>query len=317
MQERIANLPATVVRPSGPEKAPPVLMLPGVGLGRWLFERAQTHLAAAGVPSVAVDLPGHGDDSERDVGLDEILDAASEAADKLNGCAVLGHSFGGYVAQVVAERVPLHALILVNALPTKGVPYWPSRIAARMAARHLPALLAGRPLRPTFDEYLAAGLALAPEERQRALYDRITPWPNRLARDLLRRPHQVSSEKIDAPILVCSGRRDVIVRWEVSRRLGEWLDAVIWRFDDLGHLGWLQPEGERMERDLAEYVVQPRRRKVTEVDAWRPGEGRGLEERDQARGEQGRQRSAYGQRLGRQGRSATERWDQNITEDGR
>jgi pimeloyl-ACP methyl ester carboxylesterase len=309
----IAGLPAVVVRPTGAETSPPVLMLPGMGLGAWFFERAQQLLATAGVPSVAVDLPGHGADAGRQPTLDEVIDRVSEAATQLPGCAILGHSFGGYVGQVVAARVPLHALILVGALPHGGVPYWPTRTGIRVGVHLAPHVARGRAFTIAFDDYRATGLGLAPEDRQRALWERITPWPGKLVRELARRPHVVESASVGCPVLVCTGKRDAVVRWQVARRLGEWFDAITWRFDDLGHLPMLQDGGVRLERDVAQWTIAPRRRKVVEVEAFAPGEGRGAEAREKAKGEAGKARSAYGQRMGRDGDAPTARWDQNLT----
>jgi pimeloyl-ACP methyl ester carboxylesterase len=308
---RLASLRGTLVRPSGAETAPPALLLHGIGLGRWIWPRFQQVLAEAGVPSVAVDLPGH--DADRgDPGLEDVISRVTEAADALPGCAIVGHSFGGYVAQVVAATVPLHALALVAALPTAGVPYWPTRSGVRVAMSYLPHVARGTAVRVSYEHYLATGLSLCPAERQREWYDQIVPWPGRLVRDLARRPHRVDPRAVRAPVVVVSGKEDLVVRWQVGRRLGEWYDALVWRYDDLGHLPMLQDSGSRMEQDLAGWLVNPRRRNVREVEAWAPNEGRGLASRAEAMSAEDKKRSAYGQRAGRSGSRGVDRWDQNL-----
>ena len=260
MDARLAQLPAALVRPAT-EAGPPVVMLHGIGLGGWIWQRTQEELAARGLASYAVDLPGHGPD-RGDPCLDDVLDAATEAVREVGDCALVGHSLGGYVAQVVASRVRVRSLALVAPLPTSGVPFVPTRTGIRVGLGYAGAFLRGRPLVISYADYLRSGLDLCPADRQRALYDRIGPWPARLVRALARRPHRVDAAAIGAPILVCVGRRDLVVRWEVGRRLGMRLDALIWRFDDLGHLPMLQEEGRRLDRDLAGWLLAPRGRGV-------------------------------------------------------
>ena len=92
----------------GEPKGPPVLLLHGLGLGRWMWARTQAILAAKGLASWAIDLPGHGDHADQDPSLDDVLDAATAAAEALGGdCLVVGHSFAGMVATVLATRLPL------------------------------------------------------------------------------------------------------------------------------------------------------------------------------------------------------------------
>lgn len=296
---KLAGLTATVVRPTGPETAPPALLMHGMGLGRWIWARTQARLAEAGVPSVAIDLPGHGED-RRNIGLTDLIDAATEAAAQLPGCALVGHSMGGYAAQVVASRLSVHGLVLIGAFPTAGIRYVPTRSGLKLALKYGAPLLMGRSTQVSFDDYLVGGLSLVESERQREVWGQITPWPARLPLELIRRPHRVERASILAPIVSMCGRKDSVVRWQVGRAIGEHFGALTWRYDDLGHLAMLQPEGVRLERDLADWLITPRRRRVTEVQT------------AAGAAPSGEARSAYGQRAGREGERPMAPWDQNL-----
>ena len=82
----------------------------------------------------------------------------------------------------------------------------------------------------------------------------------------------------------------VVSTW-TSRLIGDYHDAIIWRFDDLGHMPSLEPNGERMVRYIIGWLKEPRGRHVREIDAFAPEEGVGQELRDKRRGAMGRQRS--------------------------
>lgn len=312
MDIQLGKLKGTLVRPDE-ERGPPVLLVHGLGMGRWVFERFQATLAGQGVPSIAIDLPGHGGEDESEPGFERAVAEVTEAVDELPGCVLLGHSGGGAIAQVAAGRARPTALILVQPFPCDGVAMPTHRFMLHLARRHLTDLLMGRPVVFEAEDLERMGLDLVPEAQRAALADKFQPVPARLLRQLVRRPYRVDPGAVRCPTLVCTGKLDAVTPWVVGRRIGEWYDAVIWRYDDLGHFPWLQDEGVRLENQLAEYIVRPVERKVTEAEAWAPNEGRGTDARMVSRGSEGARRSAYGQRMGRQGGSATEQWDQNVT----
>lgn len=266
MNDTLAGLAATWVR-AAQDRASPVLLLHGMGLGRWIWPRFQALLAVEGLSSVAVDLPGHGAQSGQDPALDEVIGAAADAVRALGHPAVVGHSMGGYVAQVVAARTPVRALVLVSAFPTSGVPFIPTWAQVRMSWRYAPSALLGRSMHMRERDYLRSGLDALPEEARAQALARLTPWSGRLTRELALRPHGVNGADIAAPVLVTIGRRDEVVRWQVGRALGKRLDAVIWRYDDLGHYPMLEPAGERHDRQVAEWLAAPRGASGPRADA--------------------------------------------------
>lgn len=74
------RLAARRVLPTQPAARPPVLLLHGLGLGAFFWERAQGWLAELGWESWAVDLPGHGAARGERVDLERWLDAATGCA---------------------------------------------------------------------------------------------------------------------------------------------------------------------------------------------------------------------------------------------
>ncbi|MCB9763109.1 MAG: alpha/beta hydrolase [Alphaproteobacteria bacterium] len=268
-------MPAHHVVPDGPVSGT-ALLLHGIGLGAWIWERDQALLAARGWESWAVTLPGHGADAGADVGLAEVLDAVNEAIAALGRPAIIGHSMGGLLAQCAAGRAPVHAAVLVASHPCGEVGMRPTPQGARSMLPRLPAFLAGRPLRFRLEDYLAAGLDQLEPERAAALFARITPWPNRLVRDLAR-PLKVG--RLSCPVLVTHGLLDPLVSLRSARLLADHHDAILWRFDDLAHMPPLEPGGARHLQAVADWLARPRGRKVTEVDPLQPDEGVGADAR--------------------------------------
>jgi pimeloyl-ACP methyl ester carboxylesterase len=276
---KLGPLNARHVRPDTPH-GPPVLLLHGIGLGAWVWERDQRQLAELGLESFAVDLPGHGDG--RRVGLSECYDAVADAARVLGEPALVGHSAGGLVAQVVASRQPAHSVVLVGSVPCSPVPFLPTRSGMRSFLGRIPQLMTGRALTPGKQDYVRAGMSLlAPEEVERAVAQ-LNPWPHRMAVDLvLRRPRV---ESLACPVLVTHGLQDPVTPLRGSRLLADHFDAPLWRFDDLAHLPSLEPGGERHLAAVAEWLAAPHGRRIHEIDPLAPHQGVGEQTRTGRRG---------------------------------
>ncbi|MFZ5476982.1 MAG: alpha/beta hydrolase [Myxococcota bacterium] len=294
MSERVGPLLAERWRPPAPVRT--AVLLHGIGLGPWFWEPWALPFVAAGVEAVALALPGH--DGERaDVGLAACVDAVEAALDTFPGpVALVGHSMGGLVAQLVATRRALAGLALVCALPPGNVFHYTTRAGLRGAGALARDVLAGRPVVPGWDTYRGVGLAEIEEARAREVFDRIVPWPNRLVRELALRRPVLDPLAVRSPVLVALGARDRLVDWRRARVLGDLYEGTVWRYDDVGHMPPWEPGGERMGRDVAAWCAAPARPVVLESEGFGPGEGVGTEVRRRRRGEEAKKRSAYGQK---------------------
>jgi pimeloyl-ACP methyl ester carboxylesterase len=77
---------------------PTAVLVHGAWHGAWCFDEVRAALEAVGMPSVAVDLPGHGADPGPLQDLHADAARVREMLDGLTGdCVLLGHSYGGAV----------------------------------------------------------------------------------------------------------------------------------------------------------------------------------------------------------------------------
>ena len=102
---------------------PPLLMVHGLAHAAWCFgENWVPSAAAAGFPSYAVSLRGHGGSAgarrlRRTTTRDYVHDVLQTIADLPSPPVLVGHSNGAVVAQLVAERYPLRGLVLLAPAP--------------------------------------------------------------------------------------------------------------------------------------------------------------------------------------------------------
>ncbi len=261
------------------EGDPTVVLVHGFGQGAWIWRRDQALLAEAGWTSVAVDLPGHGADAGGDAAFDDLVAGLVGAVSQLDQPVLVGLGGGALVAQVVAERTSLSALVLINPLPSGDVKYRPGAAGAQALIGALPSVLGGG-VELSLGAASTTILSAVPEGDRASVHGQLAPWPGGLVRSLLRRP---SVTPTGVATLVLTGLQDEMVPSATSRLVGDYHNAVTWRFDDVGHLPPQEPTGERLTRAMLEWLANPQPRKVLEIHAFQPAEGVGEGEREARR----------------------------------
>lgn len=93
------------------------VLIHGVGDVGWYWHLVERELRQRGHEVVAPDLPCDDDAA----GLSEYADSVVDAIGDRSDLVVVGQSFGGYTAVLVADRLPVDALVLVTAMiPAPG-----------------------------------------------------------------------------------------------------------------------------------------------------------------------------------------------------
>ena len=93
------------------------VLIPGAGGAAWYWHRVAPLLQDEGHEAIAVDLPGDDDLA----GLPEYTrEVVNEIGDRLD-VVIVAQSLGGFTAPLVAAKVPVRALVFVNAMiPMSG-----------------------------------------------------------------------------------------------------------------------------------------------------------------------------------------------------
>ncbi|HEX4289602.1 MAG TPA: alpha/beta fold hydrolase [Trebonia sp.] len=88
------------------------VLIPGAGGTAWYWHRVVPLLQAAGHEAIAVDLPG--DDPA--AGLPEYANLVENAIASRDNVTLVAMSLGGFTAPLVAAKVPVSAMVFVNAM---------------------------------------------------------------------------------------------------------------------------------------------------------------------------------------------------------
>jgi pimeloyl-ACP methyl ester carboxylesterase len=92
-------------------------LIPGAGGAAWYWHRVEPHLQQAGHETIAIDLPG----DDEAAGLPEYTRLVMDAIEGRDDVVLVAQSLGGFTAPLAAARVPVRAIVLVNAMiPAPG-----------------------------------------------------------------------------------------------------------------------------------------------------------------------------------------------------
>ena len=92
------------------------MLVHGAWHGAWSWERVIADLGPTGLPVVAIDLPGHGEDDRELTDLHGDAQRVREVLDTLSGPVVLvGHSYGGAVITEAGVHERVRHLVYVSA----------------------------------------------------------------------------------------------------------------------------------------------------------------------------------------------------------
>jgi pimeloyl-ACP methyl ester carboxylesterase len=145
-------------------------LIHGGGGSGWDFHRLVPELAARGHDAIAPDLPI----TDKSAGLTEFTDTVLAALGDASDVAVVGHSYGGFTAPLVASKVRARVLVyLAGMIPAPGEPsgrWWGNTgFAAPSALSDIETYFNGVPL-SLAEEGMAHG-------REQVSKEWDEPWP--------------------------------------------------------------------------------------------------------------------------------------------
>lgn len=209
---------------SGRSKArakPPVVMIHGAFCGPWSLEGLKQKFEDAGYAVTAPTLRFHDrKPAPAALGTTSLSDYLADLEDEikvLNQAPILvGHSMGGLLAQQLAARRRVRALILLAPSAPWGVaPTTLFEIGAAQAL-HLQPGYWNRVLEPNRDVALAHSLEKLPRHMRNEVYDRLVPESGRATFEImnwgldLNHASGVEVGKVTAPLLFLTGAEDRI-----------------------------------------------------------------------------------------------------------
>jgi pimeloyl-ACP methyl ester carboxylesterase len=208
----------------------PVVFIHGMFMTSSCWEGWIPRFEQAGRPSTALEWPGrdatvealrarHPDPALRSLRLADVVESHVSAIQAMPvKPALVGHSMGGLIVQLLLARDLAVAGVAIDSAPPSGVfTAAPSFLRANWPMVD-PLKPSDEPHMITFDEFAYAFANTLPEDDQRAAYERYAvPESRHVPRDSLGHAGHVDFAAAHAPLLLVAGGEDHIIPPELNR----------------------------------------------------------------------------------------------------
>ncbi|QWR78797.1 alpha/beta fold hydrolase [Candidatus Magnetomonas plexicatena] len=203
----------------------------GANCGSWVWEEFSEFFKIKGFHCLTPDLRFHKADqanmAANDIGTISLLDYVSDIRKDLSALdetpVLVGHSMGGLLAQVVAQSVPVRALVLLEPGPPAGLYPKKSAFLQGVFAVLNYGTFWKAPVMPTFEQVVATSLHLLSSEKQQDVYSKFVHESGRALSEIgfsILDRHCAASvdfKKVTCPVLVIAGSKDRIITPDIAR----------------------------------------------------------------------------------------------------
>lgn len=246
----------------------PILMIHGAFCGPWSLDGLKEKFEKAGYAVTAPCLRFHDEKrASAALGTTGLADYAADLEEEIAALGttpiLVGHSMGGLLAQMLAARVKVAALILLAPSPPWGVPPTTLFEISAAQAMHMQPGHWNQVLEPNRDVALAHSLDRLPREMRDEVYDRFVPESGRAMFEVmnwgldLNHASAVEADAVTAPMLFLTGSDDRINPPSTVERIaalyGDRVTVEV--LDGMGH--WLigEPGWEKLAERALEWLA--------------------------------------------------------------
>jgi pimeloyl-ACP methyl ester carboxylesterase len=264
---KIENLVVEKIHPEKIRHDYPLLFIHGAGGTSQYWQNYLPYFADKGWAVFAMNLRGHFPSDREEalvqVTLEDYLDDVEKVIHGLDmkGCALIGHSLGGLIAQKTAENIDsIKALVTLASAPPFGVtamdmnlnmnhdlPYSGQIIKTMWGMMNM------KPVKPTF--MLAEKTVLnniAPEERQ-TVFDMFVAESLYVGYQVAQ-GFPVYPSQIKCPKLVIGCVKDVLAPVSMQKNLADFLKADYMEYQQFAHLPMLEAGWKKSADDIQNWL---------------------------------------------------------------
>jgi pimeloyl-ACP methyl ester carboxylesterase len=243
-----------------------MLMVHGIMGGSWYFAKWLEFFSARGAPAYAVNLRGHhGSRPVENFGRVSVIDYVADVVDAAAGVrerhpgaplVLVGHSMGALVVQKAAESVEPAALVLLSAVPPRGIPLLCWELFRR-EVKHTLAMLMSRAIIADPTDVAELFLNRVDPAEAKSFFERWTPASGRAGREISLGRIAVDDMRIECPTLVVAGAEDVAIPPRIQRKIAMKHYATFRVYEGNGHFLIWEAGWDRIARDVDEWIAVP------------------------------------------------------------
>lgn len=253
-----------------------VLFIHGMWGGKWYWDKYIEVFEKKGFICIAENLRYHNFGCPLDPRLGKV--SVRDYADDMEVIAraihheygvwpiVIGHSMGGLIAQMLAERQVVNMVVLLTPAPPAGIWTLEQSVLKSFWSGIKKFRFWAKPFKQTFDEAVYSMLHLLPMHEQREVYKKFVHESGRVCFEIgfwplcfLRRPTKVNEKKIKRPMLIICALEDRITPPVVVKQIYDKykkIDMSVEYKEYEGHAHWVvsQPGWRNIVKDILDFI---------------------------------------------------------------
>jgi pimeloyl-ACP methyl ester carboxylesterase len=188
------------------------------------------------------------------VSVRDFADDACIIARHLGKPAIVGHSMGGLVAQLLAAQDMVSAAALITPAPPRGIPLFVPGLMLKQL-KYLPATLFSRALVPNREDLRVMVMNCLPRDRQDLLLDRVHPDSGRAAREMSITGIPVSRAGVQCPIRVVAASEDRFIPARIVARVAQRYDVPVETLQRHAHMVIAEEGWETLAESIADWLT--------------------------------------------------------------
>ncbi|ANQ50696.1 alpha/beta hydrolase [Flammeovirga sp. MY04] len=242
----------------------PIILIHGALFNGKLWEgNFLDYFPEQGYETYSINLSGHGQEANKLLlnfyGIDDFVDDVVNLITSLEEKPILfGYSMGGIVAQLVAQKVSLHKVVLLASVPPYGMlnssfKYWtksPLSWGKFMASTVFPIL-------KYVDSDAPEGIYhTAPSKRvQRFIGQNMQSESLRALVELIIRDFKIDPKNIELPMIHIGFKSDQIIFPEEVKRTASFYGHEVRIFDEMAHMFMYEPRWKEVAEFISKWLL--------------------------------------------------------------
>jgi pimeloyl-ACP methyl ester carboxylesterase len=190
--------------------------------------------------------------------LDYVHDLETEIRTLNTLPIIMGHSMGGLLAQILANRGLAQTLVLLTPGAPRGIMALKYTVIRSFWAELTTYGFWKKPIKPVFENTVYAALHLLPPDQQKEVFSRFVYESGQALWEIgfwlldKSRSSEVDESRITCPMLVIAGTEDRLTPSSVVRKIAAKYGRVSTYKEFAGHAHWVL--GEPGWEDIAQYI---------------------------------------------------------------
>ncbi|HXT17395.1 MAG TPA: alpha/beta hydrolase [Gemmatimonadaceae bacterium] len=188
-----------------------------------------------------------------DVSIEDFVNDARTVAGTLGKPAVVGHSMGGLIAQLLAADDAVSAAALIAPAPPRGIPLFVPGLLLKQL-KYVPAMLRSRVVRPAREDLRQIVMNRLSRDAQNSFLEKLHADSGRAGRQMSMTGVPVDAARVHCPIRVFTASDDRFIPPRIVKRIAHRYGVEAEMLEGHGHAVIIEPGWQALAETIVEWL---------------------------------------------------------------